>query len=166
MQGGPPGTFTRIATVTTNTYTEYGLSVGGTWHVYYKIKAVDTQSNASDFSNMLTLTSSGWFKEDVVEEPSGLPGAYQVSEAYPNPFNPETRIDFTVPEPSEVSLIVYDLLGREIAVLARGFYPSGDHTALWSGSTVSSGVYIARFTAVDGTGAQRLNETLRLMLVK
>ena len=130
-QGGPPGTFDKIATVSTNTYTDYGLAVGGSWMVYYKVKAVDTQLNASDFSNMLTITASGFFKSNEAHAHPLTPHRFELSDPYPNPFNPSTKVNFDLAEPGYVSLIVYDILGREVRELASGYHEPGYHSATW-----------------------------------
>jgi hypothetical protein len=69
---------------------------------------------------------------------------------YPNPFNPETRIGFGVScLGSRVRLVVYDVLGREIAVLVEGMKESGEYTVTFDGAGLSTGVYIYRLT-LDG----------------
>ena len=81
------------------------------------------------------------------------PTEYNIYENYPNPFNPITNISYSIPEHSRVSLIIYDIMGREVRRLVDGIVQLGYHTAVWdgtgnSGTTVSSGIYIYRFTAV------------------
>jgi subtilisin family serine protease len=83
--------------------------------------------------------------------PTPLPTAYRLYPAYPNPFNPRTTIAYDLPEADRVTLGVYDLLGREVAILVRGYRPAGGHQAIWSGRDdrgrpVSSGVYLIRLT--------------------
>lgn len=66
---------------------------------------------------------------------------------YPNPFNPSTSIRFTMPETADVKVAVYDMIGREVAVLIDGAISQGDHTVSWDAINASSGVYIYRLTA-------------------
>ena len=80
------------------------------------------------------------------------PQVFTLSQNAPNPFNPSTAIGFSLAHPADVRLAVYDALGREVAVLAEGSYPAGDHTVRWDGRDhrgvkVSSGVYLYRLTA-------------------
>lgn len=89
-----------------------------------------------------------------------IPDVFAMHGAYPNPFNPETTIDFDVPETGMVQLIIYDIQGREVARLADGVYPAGYHQASFNASVLSSGVYFARFIAAD------YNRTQKLLLVK
>lgn len=66
---------------------------------------------------------------------------------YPNPFNPSTAITYRLPAESDVTLTVYDLLGREAAVLVQGKYPAGTHTSTFRPDGLSSGLFIVRLTA-------------------
>ena len=63
-------------------------------------------------------------------------------QAYPNPFNPSTNINFTIPVKSDITLKVFDMLGREIAELANGIKEAGSYTVNFDASNLSSGVYI------------------------
>jgi hypothetical protein len=59
---------------------------------------------------------------------------------YPNPFNPSTTIEYAVPKSGSVSLVVYDLLGRVVAVLVEGERPAGRHRVVWDAAAQASGV--------------------------
>jgi len=85
--------------------------------------------------------------------------------AYPNPFNPSTRIAFSTARAGHASLAVYDLTGRLVRTLVDGHLGAGEHTALWNGladdgARAASGVYFARFAGGD------VVDTTKLMLVK
>ncbi|MEW5798941.1 MAG: M12 family metallo-peptidase, partial [Bacteroidota bacterium] len=69
---------------------------------------------------------------------------FELSSAYPNPFNPVTTISFELPSDGHVSLVVYDMLGREVAQLVNGNKESGKHTVTFNGNALSSGVYFYR----------------------
>ena len=80
------------------------------------------------------------------------PSAFVVSKPYPNPFNPETTITFTIPEECDVTLYIYDISGRRIATLTQGHLTPGSHSITWdasdtNGNSVASGVYLYRFDA-------------------
>ncbi|MGH1363148.1 MAG: choice-of-anchor D domain-containing protein [Calditrichia bacterium] len=82
---------------------------------------------------------------------------FALQQNYPNPFNPETRITFDLPQRSNVELIVYDLLGREVQTLKSESLPAGHHQATWngrdnSGKPQSSGVYVyqLQYETADG----------------
>ncbi len=88
------------------------------------------------------------------------PRSYQLDQNYPNPFNPTTVISGQWPVTSVVRLVVYDLLGREVAVLADGEYPAGKYSFTFKANGLASGVYLYRLTAGGYT------ETKRMTLVK
>jgi len=76
--------------------------------------------------------------------------------AYPNPFNPQTTIRYALPEASPVHLAVYDMLGREVAVLAEGVHEAGHHSATFDATGLPSGVYLYRIVAGTHTQTQRI----------
>jgi parallel beta-helix repeat protein len=85
---------------------------------------------------------------------------------YPNPFNPSTTIRFGLPTAGNVSLIVYDVLGREVTTLVRGTLDAGYHTATWNALSVASGVYFARLTVTNEFGRIAFNKVTKLLLMK
>ena len=95
-----------------------------------------------------------------------VPDRVFLSQNYPNPFNPSTTLSFDLPEPSMVSLVVYDVLGRKIAELAEGSYGAGTHTATWNAEQQASGVYFVRFTVTDGAGMLKFSKVNKLVLMK
>ena len=78
-----------------------------------------------------------------------VPEEYYLKPNFPNPFNPTTTISFGLPEPAEVKLAVYDLLGRETAVLVEEAMPAGNHSAVWNAENLPSGIYFYRMNAGD-----------------
>jgi hypothetical protein len=116
-------------------------------------------------------SSVGPFKSSLQKaatrtQSNSLPTRYALHEGYPNPFNPSTQITFDLPEPSHVSLVIYDVLGRKVAELENGMKEAGYHSATWNGSAVASGVYFARFAARDAQGNVKLSKVSRLLLAK
>jgi hypothetical protein len=76
--------------------------------------------------------------------------------AYPNPFNANTVLSFTLPRAAQTRLAVYDLLGREQLVLLAGQLAAGEHRALIHGFSLPSGTYFARLQTGSSTTVQRL----------
>jgi flagellar hook assembly protein FlgD len=79
---------------------------------------------------------------------------------YPNPFNPTTTVVFDVPFEGHLSLTVYDVLGRAVAVLAEGDFSPGVHSVTWNGRTsagtdAAGGVYFVRMQSSHGFTAAR-----------
>lgn len=89
-----------------------------------------------------------------------IPVRFMLEQNYPNPFNPATTIAFTLEEAGIARLVVYDLLGREVARLADGHHTSGSHSVTFSPYGLSSGVYLYR---LEASGAAM---TRKMVLVK
>jgi len=83
----------------------------------------------------------------AVEEGNAVPAAYALQQNYPNPFNPSTEIHFGLSEAAKVQLVVYDMMGLEVARLVDGALPAGQHRATWDASGLPSGTYLYRLTA-------------------
>ena len=104
-----------------------------------------------------TTTSAGLTKD-------GVPRVFELSNNYPNPFNPSTRIEFSVPREGTISLVIYNMLGQRLRVLAQGSYVPGHYTVTWDGRdevgrTVGSGVYFYRLE----TGSTALVKKMLLL---
>ncbi len=104
-------------------------------------------------------TTTGGVSTDV-EQQSIIPTRFSLSQNYPNPFNPTSTIAFSLPQASNVSLKVFDALGREIAILVNEFKSEGSYRVLFNGSSLSSGVYFYRLQA------GRYVDTKKLILMK
>jgi hypothetical protein len=76
-----------------------------------------------------------------------IPRVFSLAQNYPNPFNPSTKISYTLKNNGKVSLVVFDLLGREVAVLANEIQTAGQHQVQFSASSLSSGVYFYKLQA-------------------
>ena len=91
----------------------------------------------------------------------GMPGKFELANNYPNPFNPATTIEFSIPEQSEVKIEVFDATGTLINELVNDYYSAGTYRARWnardnSGSVVASGLYIYRMSAGNFIQAKRM----------
>ena len=94
------------------------------------------------------------------EVPTSLPTTYNLSVAYPNPFNPVTTMEFTIPEAGNVSVLVYNLKGQVVSTLLSGLKSADSYSLVWNAANVPSGIYFVKAQA-DGYTA-----TQKLMLVK
>jgi sugar lactone lactonase YvrE len=99
--------------------------------------------------------------ETTVDEEieSDLPSEAVVMNSYPNPFNPETTITFDLNNAGNVTLIIYDINGKEISKLANGWYQSGDNQVTFDGADLPSGTYFAK---ISGKGFE-LTKKLHLL---
>ena len=84
------------------------------------------------------------------------PREFSLSQNYPNPFNPNTSFSFTIPQSSIVNLTVYDLLGREVALLVNEEKAPGAYTVLWNASGMTSGVYVYRIIAGEFVESRKM----------
>ncbi len=107
------------------------------------------------------------FKQDGgAEGQSVKPTVFALHSNYPNPFNPTTTLNYDLPEAANISLVVYDVLGRKVVELANGLHEAGYHLATWNASNVASGVYFTRFTAMDVSGDVKFSKINKLVLMK
>lgn len=91
---------------------------------------------------------------------SGIPSGYSLLQNYPNPFNPVTIISFGLPVASQVKLVVYDMLGREVSLLANGKFEAGIYSIDYDASALTSGIYFYTITA------GRYTSTKKMMMIK
>lgn len=96
----------------------------------------------------------------IEEELDFLPEKYSLSQNHPNPFNPVTKIEYSLPQSEDVSLIVYNLLGGEVARLIDERKQSGNYSVNWDASNLSSGIYFYRLQAGDFV------QTRKMLLLK
>ncbi len=99
------------------------------------------------------------------EETNTVPTKFALLQNYPNPFNPTTTIDYDLATPANVSLIVYDVTGQEVTVLASGQESTGSHSAIFNGSRFASGVYFVRLVAQGQNGRQYI-KTIKMLELK
>jgi subtilisin family serine protease len=94
--------------------------------------------------------------EGIQSNQNNIPNTFTLSQNYPNPFNPSTKIKYSVPRQSLVKLIVYDLLGREVAVLVNDMQQRGNYEAVFNASNFASGVYVYRIEAGDFVQSKKM----------
>jgi hypothetical protein len=93
-----------------------------------------------------------------VEEESNLtPSSFGLYQNYPNPFNPVTAIKFLVPNTAHVSIKVYDLIGKEVAVLVDGIREPGVYEINFDSKNLASGIYFYKMTAGEFTSVKKMN---------
>lgn len=151
-RGSNPGIFSKIATlseVTTN-YTDEDFAINGPMTAYYKVTAINGEKE-SESTEMLDVYV-GFFKESLSE----INYNYNLSQNYPNPFNPFTTISFSIKENTNVTLRVFDILGREVVVLVNEELNAGNHKVQFDGTNLESGVYFYEIRTNDFTDVRKL----------
>ena len=93
-----------------------------------------------------------------IKKDSVLPNKFYLSQNYPNPFNPSTRIRYSILNGANVEMKIFDILGREIAVLVKGYKPAGNYEVEFSiaGKGIPSGIYFYKLTAGDFSSVKKL----------
>ncbi|MCI0716303.1 MAG: T9SS type A sorting domain-containing protein [Chlorobi bacterium] len=117
----------------------------------YRLKQIDYNGNYEYFT----------LENDVVV---AKPNEYNISQNYPNPSNPKSKIDFELAETGKVRIILYNMLGQEVITIVNESRESGYYTVDFDGSNLASGVYFYRITA--GGNSQSFTKTLKMILVK
>ncbi len=117
----------------------------------YRLKQIDFNSNYEYFE----------LANDVVIAP---PNKFNVSQNYPNPSNPKSKIDYMIPFNGKVTLVVYDILGKEVTTLVNETQEAGYYSTEFNGSNLTSGVYFYRIIA-EGEGQKHV-KTMKMILVK
>jgi hypothetical protein len=121
--------------------------------VYDYYGQVDFHSNSCPDS-ILTIAVNALVL-DAEPDFSVVPARFEL-EAAPNPFNPSTVLQVTVPVPTDATLSIYNLLGRRMEVLAHGPLPAGRHRFVWDAANCASGIYFARFESSRQTMLHKL----------
>ncbi|MBS4028933.1 MAG: T9SS type A sorting domain-containing protein, partial [Ignavibacteriales bacterium] len=105
--------------------------------------------------------------EPLPPQPQQFPDDYALLQNYPNPFNPITTIRFELPEESEVSLTIYDMLGREVAsILINEELEEGSHDIEFDAANIASGVYFYRITATSLEKRNTFTQVKKMVLTK
>jgi hypothetical protein len=125
-----------------------GVGFGGGLYLIVATKVDSTFSNGDVYGRFIQPLTG------VADKGTTLPAGFRLDQNYPNPFNPSTRIAYTVGGVgnqesgfSDVRLVVYDVVGREVAVLVNEHKAPGTYSTQFDGTGLSSGVYFYRLTA-------------------
>lgn len=125
----------------------------------YSVTATDFGLNESGQSDPVTVAAT------AIGEEAEVPTEFALKANYPNPFNPETTLEFALPKTSQVILTIYNLTGQRVRELVHSEYPPGYQRVIWDGrdqfgNPVSSGVYI--YTLKAGT----FSKTRKMILMR
>lgn len=124
---------------------------------YYLVKAGPTGLSSDNvWIDYFILTGKGYGGPDVK--------SYELNQNFPNPFNPSTEISFSIPQNSDVIIRIYDITGKEVSTLVKGFYEKGKYSVSFNGTNFASGVYFYKMTAISSAG--EFSDTKKLDLIK
>lgn len=143
-----------------NNYSFFDPDVEPGQTYYYKISDVTMDGAATATYGPVAVTAG---TTRIAEETSALiaPADYELGNAYPNPFNGQTAIQYSLARPAEVSIAIYNLQGQKIRTLLAERQAAGNHTIYWNGhdelnQPVGSGVYLYRITINNTSQAKRV----------
>lgn len=126
-------------------------------------------SEYSLYNNGIRSSRSLFYKRNIVtsiiEDEIVIPETIELYPNYPNPFNPETNVRFTLPDETDVKLIIYNTLGKEIKTLIEGILPAGEYESNWDGTNdwgekLPSGIYLITLSS------KTFKKTVKALLIK
>ncbi|MCB0729837.1 MAG: T9SS type A sorting domain-containing protein [Ignavibacteriae bacterium] len=165
---GAPAVETKAAAV-------HNVTAGGNKVAFMSLDPLSINSSPDYYwygfsASSIQVMAGNWFEIagfplEVKQTSELVPNSYALDQNYPNPFNPSTVINYSIVKPSEVSLAVYDVLGRKVADLLNESQKAGSYQVTWNGlnnngQKVNSGVYFYTITAGDFV------QTRKMMLLK
>jgi hypothetical protein len=121
---------------------------------------VDISTPATHFVDIITGTG------DPVSTTSAIPTQFDLSQNFPNPFNPTTKIEYAIPVDGKVSILIYDIAGREVMSLVNSVQTAGYYSVNFNGSNLASGMYFYRINVAGGEEAKNFKATKRMVLIK
>jgi ASPIC and UnbV/FG-GAP-like repeat/Secretion system C-terminal sorting domain len=141
---------TAVDTVVEDTTVSLVNPLAATTEYFWRVSSINLggEGTFSGVAHYTTGTLTG------VAEIGGTPREYALMQNYPNPFNPSTTISYSIPKNAQVTLKIYDILGRVVATLVDGIQAPNAYHMEWDPTNLSSGTYILRIQAhsLDGSG--------------
>ncbi|MEP1304820.1 MAG: T9SS type A sorting domain-containing protein [Balneola sp.] len=129
-------------------------TVGVSSDTYSGLMTVNTNSDATpDFEIPITLEVNNIVSN---EEDGAQINTFRLAQNYPNPFNPSTTINFVLPQASQVSLKVYNMLGQEVLTLVNERMSSGSQSVQFDASNLASGMYVYRLNAGSFSSSKKM----------
>ncbi len=129
-------------------------------HRFITLNANTIKCRVCDFEFCDSVSWTPWVRlqSALGDEPGFMPQEFAI-EAFPNPFNPLTTIDFALPQQTQAKVVIHNLAGQEVAVLHDGPLAAGVHRVQWNGADMASGTY---FAVLQTPGTERITKLLLL----
>ena len=151
LNSGPFNYPALLPGITTGSASNYSFRViDSLFPGYYNFKVEVLSDNWPYWTDSMQVIVTGIESEEI------LPAEYALFQNFPNPFNPETRIQYQVSSISQVVLKVYDVIGKEVAVLVNEEQPGGRYEVEFDGSRLASGVYFYKLQAGDYVSTKKM----------
>lgn len=132
----------------------------------YRLVSTVGQAEIGTTKNMSYVNHVGfWYQAgnlvtSIEQATEQLPKEFRLNQNHPNPFNPTTTICFALPRPSSVKLTLFDILGREVAILVDEKFQPGEYNVVLDAKSLTSGVYVYRIDA------EEFKDIKKLMILK
>jgi hypothetical protein len=122
--------------------------------IYYRLEAI-SMDGTSDYYGPVQVAAISAVKDQIVAN------TFTLEQNYPNPFNPYTTIEYALPEPTDVTLIIYDIQGRVVKTIVDAVQAAGRHSLVWDatndfGESAPSGLYVCRMKTAHFTKMSRM----------
>ena len=121
--------------------------------MFYTVFAHNTSGS---YSTPTSESQTNIFFNSAGIEERNLPDNIGYLNCYPNPFNAQSTISFSIAKAGKVEIAIYDITGRLVETVADEYYAAGEHSVIWNGDNYSSGTYFAKLTAGSGTVSSKL----------
>jgi hypothetical protein len=131
---------------------------------YYWRANAQNYGGASAWSSAQLFTTGLVLGVEVAEQE--VPVTFDLYQNYPNPFNPSTSIRYDVPKNAQVTITMFDILGRQVTTLVNGVQAAGRYSVQWNATGYASGVYIYRMEARNADGSGNFTNVKKLILMK
>lgn len=141
---------------------EYIPAVGGNVTTTYDYVDGQVETGVTYYYQLADVNKYGWeTKHSTLASATpgtdmGMVADYRLEQNFPNPFNPETTIRFSVPTAGQIELAVFDLSGRKVATLVDGYSSAGPGEVTWDASSHSAGVYVYRLSAGESSTSGKM----------
>jgi hypothetical protein len=132
-----------------------GLENGKTY--YWRVRSVNENGEASIYSSVEEFTS---MSVTGINDQKEIPTEFKLEQNFPNPFNPTTTLEFSIPVEGYYTLDVFDILGEKVASVQNGFLRPGVFKSTFDGKNLSSGVYFYKLYG------DKVNLVRKMMLIK
>ena len=155
------GSFNLLTTTTSTSYEDPDFAPGGSMSLTYKIRAKDNNGLFSDYSSTVYVSNAAPYKKGIgFVRSEDIPQQFMLKQNYPNPFNPATEISYSIPQPLQVKLHIYNSIGQAVIELVNEYQDIGHYTIQWNAGTLPSGIYFYQLSA------GKYSETKRMILAK
>ncbi len=156
--GGEDGQSNGVVLKTTNSGVNWTLQFNENHKIVKSLYAFDSDNAwlCGDYSSIYKTTNGGG-TIGINQINNNLPLMFVLSQNYPNPFNPTTKINYDLPKDSKVTLVIYDILGRQINKLVNNeFQKAGAYSVTFNGQSLASGVYFYRIATKDYVNVKKM----------